>query len=39
MRELGADAIDITKKGPGSNILMGRIKEFLQNEGGDDNDK
>lgn len=37
-RELGADPLDITKKGPGSNILVGRIKEFLHDEGGDDND-
>jgi len=38
-RELGVDALDITKKGPGSNLLVGHIKEFLQDEGGDDNDK
>lgn len=37
-RELGADQLDITKKGPGSNLLLGRIKEFLQVEGGDNND-
>jgi glycerol-3-phosphate dehydrogenase len=38
-RELGVDPLEITKKGPGSNLLVGRIKEFLQDEGGDDNDK
>ncbi len=37
-KELGADPLEITKKGPGSNMLVGRIKEFLQDEGGDQND-
>ncbi|NLU11323.1 MAG: NAD(P)/FAD-dependent oxidoreductase [Tepidanaerobacter acetatoxydans] len=37
-KELGVDPLEITKKGPGSNILVGRIKEFLQDEGGDQND-
>ncbi|HHY41768.1 MAG TPA: NAD(P)/FAD-dependent oxidoreductase [Thermoanaerobacterales bacterium] len=38
-RELGIDPLEVTKKGPGSNVLVGRIKEFLQDEGGDNNDK
>jgi len=38
-RELGIDPLDVTKKGPSSNILVGRIKEFLQSEGGEDSDK
>lgn len=37
-QELGVDPMEITKKGPGSNLLVGRIKEFLLVEGGDDND-
>lgn len=36
-RELGIDPLEVTKKGPGSNILVGYIKEFLQDEGGDEN--
>ncbi|NLZ51701.1 MAG: NAD(P)/FAD-dependent oxidoreductase [Thermoanaerobacteraceae bacterium] len=38
-RELGIEPLEVTKKGPGSNVLVGHIKEFLQDEGGDDNDK
>jgi len=38
-RELNADPLEITKKGTGSNILVGRIKEFIQSEGGDNDDK
>lgn len=38
-RELGIDPLEVTKKGPGSNILIGRIKEFLKDEGGDQNAK
>ncbi|MGI6424513.1 MAG: NAD(P)/FAD-dependent oxidoreductase [Tepidanaerobacteraceae bacterium] len=37
-RELGIDPLEITKKGPDSNMLVARIKEFLQVEGGDNID-
>lgn len=38
-RELGLDPREITKKGRGSNILTGQIKDYLQDEGGEDRDK
>lgn len=32
-RELGVNPLEITKKGPGSNILLGRIKDFFGDRG------
>jgi glycerol-3-phosphate dehydrogenase len=37
-RDLGIAPLEITKKGPDSNMLVARIKEFLQVEGGDNID-
>lgn len=37
-RELGKSPLDITKKGPGSEMLKGYIKEFLDEKGGVDRD-
>jgi glycerol-3-phosphate dehydrogenase len=38
-RELNMDPLKVTKCGEGSEILRGRIKEFLSEEGGVENDK
>lgn len=37
-RELGKSPLEITKKGPGSEMLKGNIKEFLEEKGGVDCD-
>lgn len=35
-KELGVDPLEITKKGPGSDILLGHIKDFIEDRGGEE---